>query len=99
MPKLPDIEYAVVTQGPPNWSQALGSVGNAFEKLQEISHQATMSYAEEQAKTQVSEASLLVEQGLADTEQKLKKPYLSPAEVKSAFPNGAPPEVQTVLDR
>jgi hypothetical protein len=99
MPKLPDIEYAVVTQGPPNPMQAFGAVAQGIEALDAVTSRAAASYAEELAKTQVSEASLLVEQGLADTEQKLQKPYLTPEEVKSAFPNGVPPEIATILGR
>ncbi|MEY2667784.1 MAG: hypothetical protein RJA59_422, partial [Pseudomonadota bacterium] len=30
MPKLPDIEYAVVTQGPPNAMQAFGAVAQGL---------------------------------------------------------------------
>jgi hypothetical protein len=99
MPKLPDIEYAVVTQGPPNPMQAFGAVAQGIEALDAVTSRAAASYADELAKTQVSEASLLVEQGLADTEQKLQKPYLTPEEVKSAFPNGVPPEIATILGR
>lgn len=99
MPKLPDIEYNVTVQGPPNVAQAFNSLADGMSAFGEVAHQAFMAYAEEQAKTQVSEASLILESGLADAEAKLRKPYLTPAEVTSAFPGGVPPELQTILER
>ena len=99
MPKLPEIDYAVVTQGPPNTMQAWGSVAGAFDQLSDIGHRAAMAFAEEQAKTQRSEASLLLEQGLGQVETALTtKPYLSRKEVLGAFGDAVPPDVRQLVD-
>jgi hypothetical protein len=100
MAKLPDIEYAVVTQGPPNPAQALGSLAHGIEALGEAGNKLSLAFAEEQAKSQISEASLIYEQGLAQDEAVLKsKPFLSRKQVEEALGGSVPPEVQSTLER
>ena len=100
MPKLPDIEYSVTTQGPPNPAQAFGSLAAGVEALGEAGNRLSLAFAEEQAKSQISEASLIYEQGLAQDEAVLDaKPYLSRKVVEEALGGQVPPEVQATLDR
>ena len=92
MPKLPDIEYAVVTQGPPNATQAFGALAQGFSVMQDIQTKAMNAFAQEQAKAQMATASAVYESSLNPLETELDNtPYLSPAQIKSMVGDGVMP--------